>query len=323
MAAVAISTVGGTSVGYGGTMTEDNMSTWAVVTGGAQYGVSGPDDWRATPVAAGDRLVQIEKGRGFAFGVFDETPAAAQIQLATQPSGSRYDVVVARRNWAGAGGITSFDAITATAAGDLPASRAKRMPAGLPVNTTDEQPLAIFKVTAGQSVPELVADLRVWHANGGAFARSEKVLQYLDAPGTSVLIGQDRWHRVVSSTGVESWSMSKEYGADLFGTGSPIAGVIDGSSRFKIQAGSIINVSDTAGWSRVTFPTPFPNGLLAFLVTNGDDVAANDVTMAPGSVPWGVGSKTDVVYRIWGPTGAGRAVLAGFRHRANWLAIGW
>lgn len=203
MVAVPISTVGGTSVGYGGTVDEQ---AWARLAPhlGAQYGVLGPTDWRVAVVSAADRTVSIAAGTGYGYGVFDTTPGPATLQLGTVASGSRWDVIVARRNWSGAGGTTEFDAIPATTLGDLPATRAND-PGEL-----DEQPIALVQVTAGQTVPTAVIDLRVWQANGGAVALSEKVLQYLAEPGTTVQIGVTTWQRTVSSNGVASWRVIGE-----------------------------------------------------------------------------------------------------------------
>lgn len=332
--AVAISTVGGTSVGYGGTITEDNLSTWALLTGGAQYGVMNPGDWKVTAVAAGDRMVQIAPGINQGFGVYDTLPTGSALQLqlpaVTPGAGSRYDIVVARRDWSGSGGTTYLDRIAATTSGDIPATRAKRFPTPTTLGTTDEQPLALVQMVEGSSVPVVVADLRVWQANGGAVANSDKVLQFLDGPGTSVVIGQDRWTRTVDSgTGIASWSSSRMGGVDLFGTGSPLAGVIDGSARFKMQAGSTVTKTDASGYARITFPNPFPNGLIAFLPANGDgsvDRAAGEalVFAVAGGSPFGVGTRTDVVLTVEHARGTGTGVpFPGVNVRCNWLAIGW
>lgn len=194
---VTIASAGGTSVGYDGTVDEQ---AWALNAPhlGKRYGVSG-DSWRVTPVAAGDRTVNISAGSGFGWGVFDTLPTDVQLQLDTQASGSRYDIIVARRDWGGVGGGTSLDAITATAAGDIPITRANTP------GVLDEQPIALVRVIAGQTVPVIVADLRVWQADGGAFALSDKVLQYLGQPGTAVRIGTTVWSRIQSATGVPSW----------------------------------------------------------------------------------------------------------------------
>lgn len=207
MVAVPISTVGGVSVGYGGTIDEQS---WALNASrfDKHYGVIG-DAWRVTPVIAGDRTVNIAAGTGYGAGVADKTTGDAQLQLPSVASGSRYDLIVARRNWAGAGGTTEFDRIAATSGGDIPVARA-RTPGVL-----DEQPLAIVQVIAGQTVPVIIADLRVWQENI-TIAQSAKALQYLDYEGACVRIGTDVWTRTVSPSGIASWTNRPDFKTDAW-----------------------------------------------------------------------------------------------------------
>lgn len=195
---VPISAVGGTSLGYGGTIEEDGLAL-ASLEWGKQYGVGTAGAWAPSVVAAADRTVQFAAGPLFGVGIRDEIPNPLTIQLDSIGSGSRVDLLIARRNWSGTGGTTSITAVPATSSGDIPGGLNHN------VGALDDQPLALYQVTAGQSLPTLIADLRVWQANGGTVAVSEKVLQYLNAPGTQITIGDTVWTRVMSASGVASW----------------------------------------------------------------------------------------------------------------------
>lgn len=316
----------GYSRGYGGTIGEEDLSNWSRI-GGAQYGVMGPNDWRVTAVTGSDRTVRIAAGTGFGRGVFDFTPVDATLQLdaVTTAGASRFDIIVARRNWAGAGGVTSFDAITGTSTGDLPPSRAASP------GVLDEQPIAVVQITYGSSVPVVVYDLRCWQDNSGTVATTTRVLQYLTGVGTQVRVGNDMWQRVYSSSGTTSLERTKMSGVDLFGAGAALfngAALSGGGINFKVQAGTRVQSSDAAGWARITWPEPFPGGLLTVILQNGDDAANPDTVMTPGQWPTPtsgfVGDKTNVVYRVTGPNGTGgRAVYPNRSHRVNWIAVGW
>lgn len=196
MAETSLPTV--VSVGYGGTIDE---VAWANITPhlGADFGVMGAGDWRVTADPTGDRRVKIAPGVAFGRGVFDTLDLETTFQFPAIASGSRWDVLYVRRSWSGGGGTTTLHREAATTAGDIPGTRQDNP--GVVV----DQPLALVRLVAGQTVPAEIVDLRVWQANGGAVAVSDKVLQYLNAPGTEVRIGATVWTRVVSAAGVESW----------------------------------------------------------------------------------------------------------------------
>jgi hypothetical protein len=93
---------------------------------------------------------------------------------------------------------------------------------------------------------------------------------------------------------------------------------------------------DLAGYSRITFPKQFPNGLLFVAGFNGDDYSTGgSMTFASAGHIWGsegYGNKTSWVYcgraQDASDDGAGSLVYnrtwcAGRIHRINWLAIGW
>jgi hypothetical protein len=143
-----------TSVGYDGSVTEVEWAGLAQFVGSA-YAVGGLNDWRVETVAGQDRTVRILPGTGYGHGVADLSDANVTLQLPTIGSGTRWDLVVARRDWQPPGGTTTFTHVTGTATQQIPAGR-KSGP-----GVEDDQPLALVQVTAGQTLPTGIVDLRV------------------------------------------------------------------------------------------------------------------------------------------------------------------
>ena len=112
-----------------------------------------------------------------------------------------------------------------------------------------------------------------------------------------------------------------------------VVGIPDANSNFLIQAGSSVMKTDGAGYARLTWPKPFPNGLLSVTAVNGDDwaIGSSGMTFAGSGNPVhgssGYGNAKDWVYLMAGfATGSndGPVVhLANKIHRINWIAIGW
>jgi len=197
-----------TSVGYGGEDHKIDEPMWAKIarTLGAEYGVMGsaspsgdPEAGRVTAVAGQTRTIRIAPGTFYGHGVFDTLDAAETMQLpAVSGSPSRWDVIYVRRTWTGSGGSTTIVRAPATGTGNLPARNNNP-------GTVDDQPIALVQLVAGQTLPAQVIDLRVWQSNGGVTAVSDKVLQYLTAPGTTVQIGQHLYSRRINSNGSVQW----------------------------------------------------------------------------------------------------------------------
>lgn len=240
---VPISAAGGTSIGYGGTILETNFSIvdqfW-----GKQYCVGSEGAWAPSVVPAADRTIQFAPGQLYGGGILDTTTSALTIQLDPIASGSRWDLVIARRSGSGPGGTTVVTAVTATTGGDIPGTLNHTL------GVLDDQPLALVQVTAGQSLPTAVVDLRVWQSNGGGVAVSEKVLQYLAAPGTQVAIGTTLWTRIVSAAGVASWQRTdlESRVARLWSASDPSLRIWPAGTGHMI---SLTVAAARAGWYRV------------------------------------------------------------------------
>lgn len=317
-----------TSVGYGGSIDEVAWSADVGPSLGVAFGVRGEVSWRVTPDLAGDRRVLISEGLAYGWGVFDTLPAPVTHTFDSVASGSRWDVLFVRRTWAGGGGTTSLVSIPVGAGNSAPANRA--LSPGVQV----DQPLAMVRLVAGQSTPAEIIDLRMWPGNGGITAVSTRALEYISRPGSTVRIGSDLWTRIMDSSGSSSWSRTSLNSVPLLGAGGTLAGgFLPVGADVKLQAGSVAQDTDTSAFARITFPIPFPNGLISIVLTNGDSGAVNATlfevagSAGPGGgVPgggWGIGNRTDVVYRLYGPSNGVLTPLTTRRHRVNWVALGW
>lgn len=332
-----------TSVGYDGAVTESQWADMIKKVGSAHYGVTGANDWKVTAHATLDRGISISTGSGWGHGVLDTSDATVSLQGASVGSGNRWDLVVARRNWSGPGGGTTFAIISGSATKALPTRNTNP-------GVLDDQPLALVQYTAGQTAATLIVDLRCWAGNGGMTARDDLALSYLKAPGSSVSINGITWNCSVDTNGNVSWASGHIMGRfPLFGGSvSALAGpggsnpqsMIDSGQQFFFQAGTNVNYSDASGFARLTFQRPFPNGLLTVMGFNGDDWATGGSMMfasagnAGGGGGWfgqsGYGAVNDWVYSVLAqPASAnGQGSLQFGRqpnkiHRINWIAIGW
>lgn len=316
-----------TSVGYGGYIASE--ATWSALSAtlGSEYGVQGASDWKVTSVPSSDRTVSVAVGGGWGKGTLDTSDATAQPSaLASVSSGARYDLVVARRDWSGEGGTTTFAVVTGTSNPNAVFSLRKRLSVDL---TQDDQPLALVRVDAGSTNITSIEDVRCWQANAGAVATSERVLQYLTKVGTQVTIGTDMWTRTIDGSGNAAWRKTPLLSpVSMFDTGFGLTGTPPANTSFLMQSGTSVVESNDKGYTRLTFPTPFPNGLLSWHATNGDDSAGNAMVFGVSGntslhAASALGTRVDIVYRAW-VMSAGALIIAKERtHRLNWVAYGW
>lgn len=290
------------------------------VIGLASYGVRSATDWKVTAVAGQDRTVSIASGRGYGHGVTDKTVANDTIQLDTITSGSRWDLIACRRDWTPTAGVSQFVKVNGGATAVIPGGRLSAP------GEIDDQPIALVQVTSGQTQPTQIIDLRTWAGDGGGvIASHDLVRSYMDGVGTRLNINGTDWIRRVGANDTPEWVKGPEVGKiPVFGFGSALVGSATEGTHFLVQAGTKVGASDNSGYARLTFPKPFPNGLLTVILTNGDqsiDRAVNrgTITMSVSGLPWNNGTKDDVVYTVAVPTGQ----LPSQTHRINWIAIGW
>ena len=287
----------------------------------AKYGVRSPLDWKVTAVAGQDRTVSIAAGRGFGHGVTDKTIANDTIQLDAPSSGSRWDLIACRRDWTTTG-VTSFVKVNGGAAQAIPGGRQSN-PGGI-----DDQPLALVQITAGQSQLTDIIDLRTWAGDGGALvANHDLVRTFLNTAGTRLNIKGVDWLRRVGENDVNEWvKLGEAAKLPLFGVGGVLAGSAPAAGTgVLVQAGTSVLTTDNSGFATITFPAPFPNGLIAFIPSNGDMSVDRALSAAltfgvSGGAPWGTGSKTSAVISVERYNAAPQTHT---NVRCNWIAIGW
>ena len=211
-----------TSIGYDGSVNESQWAKMIPLVGSSHYGVAGSADWKVTAHATMDRGLNIATGAGWGHGVYDESDATVSLQAATVSSGSRWDMVVMRRNWSGTGGSSTLVLVQGGATKALPSRNTTP-------GTIDDQPIALVRFTAGQTAVQEIIDLRCWARNGGLVARDQLALTYLNQPGARVKVNGEMW--------------SYEYLAnDTFGWVNE-----DGS-------GPWVNLSQPVGWTYIGSP---------------------------------------------------------------------
>jgi len=181
---------------------------WALLAPrlGANHWVEGAGDLTPSVVSASARIVRIGAGAAGGRGVRDVLDTPVDVTLDPLGSGTRIDIVVLRRSWTPASTPTGTTRVEIVSAPTLTAALgARRSQPG--TTAGDDQPLAAFQVTVAgeQTTVSLVADLRVWAANGGMAARSTDALVAVSSPGTMATVDGVLWVMTVDSSGASSW----------------------------------------------------------------------------------------------------------------------
>lgn len=239
------------SIGYGGTVQEDDIPQWQR-SFGCKYGVVAAGDWKVTIKPGVDRTLIVAPGTGFGHTVIDlndATEVTVQLGTLATPGASRWDMLVAHRDWAGAGGETTFDKV-AGGASQLAAFASRAQTPG----DTDDQPIALVEVIGGVGGGTLgqVRDLRVWAGNGGLYAADELALQYMDEVGTSILIGTTRYDRVIDGSSNPVWRASAGDSGWLplpLSTGVTVSGGLTPQDRVLNGVGYLSGRAVTTGTS--------------------------------------------------------------------------
>lgn len=315
------------SVGYDGPVDEVGFSRMIPSVGASEYGVVGENDWVLTPHPTTAQAVNLSIGRGWGYGVYDESDTVATVQCDPITSGSRWDLIVADRDWQPATGVTKFLPVAGGTTKALPA-RIK----GPGVH--DQQPLWLVQWTAGQTQPTGIVDLRAWAGNGGMVARDELVRTYLVRVGTRIVINGIRWIYTLGTNNMPQWVIEgKDGAAALFATGNALLGDWGtAGGQFLVQAGTAVSSTDGAGFGRLYWPKPFPTGLLTVLIWNGDGWASGPgVTISAAGTAtlngqpnfWGTagaGNKTEIVFEARNADGSAATNRS---CRLNYIALGW
>lgn len=305
------------TAGYDGTVDEVQFAEIL-----HRYSVLGPDDFKAT-TQAGDRIVAISDGISLGPGTRDVATSIPAIQFAAA-TGTRWDLVVLRRDWQPPGGASSIAIVQGGASKAYPAIGTASTNWNRRPGIMDDQPLYLQEVN-GTLLGSRV-DLRCWAGHGGLYAKDDLVRTYLDRVGAEVNVNGVQWLNRLGTNDQPGWVKVDEIGkAALLGFGVALSGTPATDQGFLSQAGSSIVTTDASGFAQLTFPKPFPNGLLTVVLTNGDmsvDRAASAALTigVSGGSPWGTGSKTGVVVSVERYNAAPQTATD---VRVNWVAYGW
>lgn len=321
-------------LGYPGSMNSADLALWAPNVGAAQYSVEAANDGKVVGNSIGDRGVTVKAGKIMGDGVMDLFGSDTNLNFAAVTPGSpdRWDMVVLRRTWnATPGASTSvYTIIQGNTNRSLPSRNTLR-------GVVTDQPMALCRIKADNTQVQEIVDLRCWAHNGGVYALDDLVKSYLDHPGTHLTIKGQTWiRRIVAGTGTNTdvWTKTGDIeGINLLGVAGPLYGAGGmGNIGAFMQAGTLVGDTDGAGYGRVTFPLPFPNGLISVVAMNADDWAIGSAGFVVGSgnpahAASALGTTYDWVYAVYGydtPANTGPMVRKiNHNHRINWIAIGW
>lgn len=238
------------SLGYDGTVSETQIARMAH-NFGADYAVEGAADWKVTAVAGQDRTVAIAPGTGYGHFVRDTTDSIATIQLATITSGTRWDLIVCRRDWQPPGGVSTFEKVQGTSSKVIPSGRL------VGPGVKDDQPLALVQVTAGQTLPTAIVDLRTWPSK--VITASDLLALPNAALGTEAVVSGTRYRRELDNTnnlawviaGVGQWQDFYPYlYTNMSGNPTAIGANIDYARWRKVDPGTVeaqVSVSRQTG----------------------------------------------------------------------------
>jgi len=251
-----------TSVGYDGTINEVQWASMVSKVGMSPYGVADAPSWKVTAVSGTDRTVSIAAGVGWGYGVYDVSDSNVTITLDTVSSGSRWDLIVANRDWTGTGGATTFAKVNGGTTRVIPGRTTGP-------GVTDQQPIALVQIIAGQSQPGTIVDLRCWSSNGGMAAASVDALAYLKAPGAMVMVGSQMYTAVLDPlTGVTDWNGSISVGGSwTSGTITLNWAPLSQVAVREVAGGSMLHVKGELRWDGSGSPAEdwkvvqFPSGL--------------------------------------------------------------
>lgn len=308
-----------TTQGYDGAAFEIDEVGWAQIAGfyGAEYAVAGlngaPDEnaGRVTTVTSADRTVAVAPAVFYGHGVLDRSDSTVNVQLPAVAAGTaRWFLVAVRRNWQT--NSTTVAALTATQVQPVIPPQRLNTP-----GVEDDQPLALVQVTAGQSIPTAVVDLRCWAGNAGVVGASDGVRSYLTRLGTQLMVGAKMWTRLLSNTGSPVWA-SHEHSASEVATGvlgiqripaipaGYLTGVIEPSNLPPTRDFHVRTTGVTVGLGGTTRTVQFPAGWyvsppVVQLTVGNQTEASNSIRIAAGSV-----TKDSMTYTIRNDSSSGQ-----------------
>lgn len=248
----------GSSLGYAGEVNElTGMNYWNRI-GASKYGVAGANDLKVSKTT-GDRMLLVSSGIAWGHNIEDTLQTSVSVQLNSVSSGSRWDLIVVRRDVTAG---TTIEVVQGTSSKTLPSltSTAASHP---------DQPLALCRVTADSTTVEEIVDLRCWASNGGVEVVDRLALDYLGTPGAAVKLGNTTWRYEARDNNVWAWDNGETRWADLtLGTTPGVAGVRGAGAWVRVggtpaqarlvAGGTMIHVRGELSYVNTTTPTYMP-----------------------------------------------------------------
>lgn len=186
-----------TSLGYDGSINEVGEAIRTPHSGASTPIVVGPTDFKVSPITSADRTLSVAAGAAWGSGVYASSDTPITVQLGVVASSNRWDAVVLRRDW-----NTNTTQVTSVQNTLL---NSKTVPSGIqqsPGNVED-QLLALVQVTAGQSVPTSIVDLRCFASK--IITCSDLLAIPNPRLGMVAMVGTVRWSRVLDANGNPTW----------------------------------------------------------------------------------------------------------------------
>lgn len=252
-----------TNYGFPGTINSAALAKWLPHAGKARFSVLGADDWKVSSLPGLDRGIRIEAGIGAGDGVMSDFPEYDTRSLPAPAAlgQSVWHLVANRRNWSSPA-TSMFTSIEGSSQMALPV-RADQP------GIESDQPVALVRVTGGESTVQEIIDLRVWAGDGGLEAAHTLALTFLNQPGAEVRIGKTTYRYTRQSNNV--WDWEADYGVQLEGVPADKRPIIKQGQVFLRSPENNSNTTNAAGDGYHYFDTPFPNAMTACVA-----VAAND-----------------------------------------------
>lgn len=199
--------ISGPSLGYAGSITETTGKDYWNRIGASKYGVVGSGDLKVS-TTTGDRMLLVASGIAWGHNIQDTLATSVSVQLNSVASGSRYDLVVVRRDVTAK---TTVEVVQGTGTKAIPSLTSTAA-------SHADQPIALCRVDAGSTTVQEIIDLRCWAANGGVVITNQLALDYLNIPGARVLQGGTEYRYLPDALGVFGWesreTMFREWNAN-------------------------------------------------------------------------------------------------------------
>lgn len=280
--------------GFAGSVDDRQFARMGLVRG-PRWVVQGPTDFLPT-VTGADRTVSIAAGSGWLGGVRYETTGATVKQAATNVSGStRYDMIVARGNWAT--DTVSFEIVQGTPGAPIPTAITKSL---LTTGDVYEGPVCVMRTANGQGAYAGgdLFDVRPWGGVGGLVVPQGSFLTAHDlVPGYRWSVDATSTEFVVNNAGALQLAGVKRFSeATQTGSGSLTAAttatiatvtINDPGAAYRIEAWGKLGITTPAvgvtGSIQVTYDSTTwdTNRIGSTAVGLGSNLAADTVIDLP------------------------------------------